>query len=91
MGEVELNNPEYVVSRGIIKKLATEIAAARKKIKAQKEQQGKGKRKLIIAESSDDEEELEAAALDIIEDAVVSKVPVETQFQQFLEAGALEG
>ena len=56
MGEVEPDNPEYDVSRGIIKKLATEIVVARKKIRAQKEQQGKGKCKIIISESSDDEE-----------------------------------
>ena len=55
MGEVEPDNPEYALSRGIIRKLANEIAAARKKIRAQKEQQGKGKCKLIIADSSDDE------------------------------------
>ena len=30
-------------------------------------------------------------ALDIIEDAAANKVPVETQFQWFLEAGAPEG
>ena len=90
MGEVKLGNFEYDLSQGIIKKLAAEIAAARKKIKAQKVQQGKGKHKLIIAESSDDEEELAAAAFDIIEDATTNKLPVETQFQWFLEAGALE-
>ena len=91
MGEVDPDNPEYALSQGIIKKLAAEIVAARKKIKAQKVQQGKGKHKLIIAESSDDEEELVATALDIIEDAATNKVPVETQFQWFIEAGAPEG
>ena len=91
MGEVEPDNPEYALSKGIIKKLATEIAASRKKIRAQKEQQGKGKRKLIIAKSSDDEDELAAAALDIIEDAATTKVPVETQFQCFIEARAPKG
>ena len=78
MGEVEPDNPEYALSRGIIKKLASEIAAARKKIRTQKEQQGKGKRKLIIAELSNDEEELVATAVNIVEDAAANKVPVET-------------
>ena len=78
MPKVEPDNPEYAVSRGIIKKLASEIAAARKKIKGQEQQQGKGKCKLIITESSDDDDELAAAALDIIEDAAANKVPVET-------------
>ena len=87
MNGVEHDNPEYALSKGIIQKLAKEIAAARRKLRAQKVQQGKGKRKLLI-ESSDDEEELAATALDIIEDAVANKVPVETQFQRFLEAGA---
>ena len=61
--------------------MAKEIAAARKRLKAQKVQQGKGKRKLIIAESSDDEEELVATVVDIVEDSAANKVPVETQFQ----------
>ena len=76
----EPDNPEYALLRGIIRKLANEIAASRKKIKVQKEQQGKGKRKLIIVESSDDEYELAAAAIDIIEDEATNKVLVETQF-----------
>ena len=91
MGEVDPNKPEYALSRGIIRKLANEIAAVRKKIRAQKEQQGKGKHELIIADSSDDEEELAAMALDLIEDAAENKVLIETQFQRFVEAGALEG
>ena len=37
MPKVEPDNPEYAVSRGIIKKLAREIAAARKKIKGQEQ------------------------------------------------------
>ena len=69
IGEVEGDDPEYALSRSIIKKLAKEIAVARKIIKAQKLKQGKGKRKLILADSSDDEEELAAAAVDIVEDA----------------------
>ena len=74
-----------------LEKLSKEIAAARKKLKTQQQQQGKGKHKLIIAESSDDEEELAATALDIIEDATANKVPMETQFQIFVDAGALPG
>ena len=36
-GEVEeADNPEYALSRSVIKKLAAEIAVARRKIKAQK-------------------------------------------------------
>ena len=78
MGEVEPDNPEYAVTKGIIRKLTNEIAATRKKIKGKEQQQGKGKRKIIIVESSDDEEELAAMSLDIIEDATTNKVPVET-------------
>ena len=37
-GEVEVDDPEYALSRSIIKKLAKEIAVARKKIKTQKQQ-----------------------------------------------------
>ena len=76
-GEVEGNDPKYALSRSIIKKLAKEIVVARKKIKAQKLQQGRGKRKLILADLSDDEEELAAAAVDIVEDAHANKVSVE--------------
>ena len=35
-GEVKGDDPEYALSRSIIKKLAKEIAVARKRIKAQK-------------------------------------------------------
>ena len=80
MGEIEPENPEYAVTKGIIWKLSKEIAAARKKLKTQQQQQGKGKRKLILADSSEDEEELAAIALDIIEDAAANKVPVEIHF-----------
>ena len=76
-GEIEGNDLEYALSKSIIKKLAKEIAVARKKIKAQKLQQGRGKCKLILADSSDDEEELAAAAVDIVEDARANKVSVE--------------
>ena len=72
--------------------MSKEIAAARKKLRTQQqEQQEKGKRKLIIVESSDDEEELGATSIDIIEDVAANKVPVETQFQIFVEARALLG
>ena len=50
IGEVEGNDPEYVLSKSIIKKLAKEISVARKNIKAQKLQQGRGKHKIILAD-----------------------------------------
>ena len=90
-GETEPKNLEYAITKGIIKKLLKEIAAARKKIRTQQQQERKGKRKIIITESSDDKEELGATTIDIIEDATANKVPVETQFQRFVEAGALPG
>ena len=71
--------------------MSKEIAAARKKLKTQQQQQGKCKRNLILADSSEDEEELATTALDIIEDAATNKVPIETQFHRFVEAGALPG
>ena len=55
MGETKPENPEYAVTKGIIQKLSKEIVAARKKIKTQQQQQGKGKCNLILAESSEDE------------------------------------
>ena len=91
INEVQTDDPEYALSQSIIKNLAKEISAARKRLRAQKVQQDKGKRKLILAESSDDEEELLATAVDIVEDANTNKIPVETQFQRFLAAGAPEG
>ena len=45
----ELENPEYAITKGIIRKLSKEIEIARKKIKTQEQQQGKGKCKLIIS------------------------------------------
>ena len=71
--------------------MSKEIASARKKIRTQQQQQGKGKYKLIIIESSDDEEELGSMAIDIIEYAAANKVPVETQFQIFVEGEGLPG
>ena len=61
--------------------MAVKIAVTRRKIKAQKRQQGKGKHKLLLADSTDDEDELAASAVDIVEDAKANKVSVETQFQ----------
>ena len=89
MGKIEPDNPEYAITKGIIRKLSKEIAAARKKIKTQEQQQGKGKHKLIIVESLEDEEELAAMTLNIIEDSVANKVPVKTQFQRFVDTRAL--
>ena len=89
-GEVEEDDPEYALSKSNIKKLAKEIAVARKRLKTQKQQTGRGKRKLIL-DSSDDDEELAATAVDIVEDARANKVSVETQFQRYIEAGAPEG
>ena len=79
MGETKVDNPEYAITKEIIRKLSKEIAAARKRQRTQ-QPQGKGKHKLLLPESSDDEEELGATAIDIIEDAAANKVPVETQF-----------
>ena len=90
-GEIETENPEYAATKENITKLLKEIAASRKRKRTQQEQQGKGKRKLIIAKSLEDEEELAAMTIDIIEDATTNKVPVKTQFQRFVETGALQG
>ena len=79
-GEVEDDDPEYALSKSTIQKLAKEIAVARKRLRTQKQQTARGKRKLIL-DSSNDEEELATAAIDIVEDARANKVSVETQFQ----------
>ena len=79
-GEVKEDDPEYALSKSNIKKLAKEIAVARKRLKTQKQKTGRGKRKLIL-DSSDDDDELAAVAVDIVEDSRVNKVSVETQFQ----------
>ena len=71
--------------------MSKEIAASRKRKKNQEHEQGKGKRKLIIAESSEDEEEPIAMDLNIIKDSAAKKVPMETQFQKFVEVGAQQG
>ena len=52
MGDIESNNLEYDITKEKIKKLAKEIAAARKKTT---ETKGKGKRKLILSESKDED------------------------------------
>ena len=49
-GYVESNNHQYAITKDKVKKLAKEIAAARKKAT---EAKGKGKRKLILSESED--------------------------------------
>ena len=82
MGDIESDNPECAITK--VKKLAKEIVVARKK---ETETKGKGKHKLILSES-EDEEELVAIAVNIIEDVVANKVPVETQFKFFVELGA---
>ena len=76
-GETDLENPEYAITKGIIRKLSKEIVAARNKLNTEQQQQGKGKCNLILADSSEDEKELTATTLDIIEDAATNKVPVE--------------
>ena len=88
-GEVEDDNPEYALSKSTIQKLAKEIVVTRKRLRTQKQQIGRGKRKLIL-DSSDDDEELVAMAVDIVEDARANKVSVETQFQRYIEAGTPE-
>ena len=72
--DIESDNPEYAITKDKIKKLAKEIAAARKKATQEK---GKGKCKLILSES-EDEDKLVATVVNIIEDVVVNKVSVET-------------
>ena len=52
---------------------------------------GDGNHKLIIVESLEDEYKLAATTVDIIEEAVANKVPVETQFKRFVETGARQG
>ena len=79
-GEVEEDDPEYALSKSNIKKLSKEIAVSRKRLKTQKQQTGRGKRKLIL-DSSNDDDELAAMNVDIVEDAHANKVSVETQFQ----------
>ena len=71
--------------------MSKEIAAPRKRKITQDQEQGKGKHKLIITDSSEEKEELAAMAYDIIEYAAKNKVPVETKFQRFVEAGAQQG
>ena len=59
-----------------LKRIAQEISTSRKKQGSQA--QGKGKCKLILLEESEDEKELLATAVDILEDASMNKVSVET-------------
>ena len=72
-----------------LKKIAEEISTSRKKKGTQAK--GKGKCKFILPEESEDEEELLATATEILEDAAINKVSVETQFKQFIESRAKQG
>ena len=72
-----------------LKKIAKEISTSRKKKGTHAK--GKGKHKLILSEESEYEEELLSTAADILEDALINKVSVETQFKQFVESGAKQG
>ena len=90
-GEIDTENPEYVVTKENICKLSKEIVTSRKIKRTQEQEQGKGKRKLIIADSSKDKEELVTMACDIIEYVVANKFLVETQFQRFVEVEAQQG
>ena len=45
----------------------------------------------MLSEESKYEEELLATAVDILEDASLNKVSIETQFKQFIEVGAKQG
>ena len=87
MGDIESENPEYDIKKEKIKKIALEITTVRKKATKTK---GKGKHKSILSDS-EEEEELLTTMVDIIEDVVANKVPVEKQFQKFVEAGARQG
>ena len=82
--DIESNNPEYAITKDKIRKLAREIAVARKKAT---QENGRGKRKLIPSEYKD-EYELVAMAITIIEDAVVNKVSFDTQFRCFVDSRA---
>ena len=90
-GEIDTKKPEYAITKEKIRKLSKEIAASRKRKRIQEQEQGKGKRNLIIAESLENEDELAAMAVDIIEDIVANKIPMEAQFQKFVEAGTQQG
>ena len=79
---MEMENPEYAITKENICKLSKEIANSRKRRQIQEQKQGKGKCKLIIAESSKDEDELAATTVDIIEDATANKISVEAGAQQ---------
>ena len=60
------------------------ITTSRKKKGTQGKE--KGKHKIILLEESEDEEELLDIVADILEDAAINKVSVETQFKQFVES-----
>ena len=86
--DIELDNPEYAMTKENLKKITKEIAASRKMKEIQ--EKGKGKRRLLLSELEDEEELLDATA-DIIEDATTNKVLVETQFKRFVDAGSKQG
>ena len=72
--DIEFDNPEYAITKDKIRKLAREIAAARKK---ETQEKGKGKCNLILLEL-EEEDELVATTFYIIEYVVTNKFLVET-------------
>ena len=62
-----------------LKKIAKEISISRKK-KGTREK-GKGKCKIILSEESKYQEELLSIVFNILEDASINKVSIETQFK----------
>ena len=86
--DIESDNPEYAMTKENLNKITKEIAASRKR----KTNQGKGKGKCqLILSESEDKEELLAISINIIENAAANKISVETQFKQFVDAGAKQG
>ena len=75
-GETQFDRPEYAMTKDNIKRIAQEISTSRKKKGS--EAQGKGKHKVNLPEESEDEEELLSIAGDILEDATLKKLSVET-------------
>ena len=62
-----------------LRKIAKEISTSRKNKGTHGK--GNGKRKLILSKESKDEEEQLDIATNILEDATINKVSVETQFK----------
>ena len=75
----QYDRPEYSMTKENMKRIANEISTSRKKKWIQA--QGKGKCKLILSEESEDKEELLTTTADILEDAALNKVSIETQFK----------